>query len=68
MPTEPQCVVCPAILSTTAPLCQKVLSLMASARDPHVAENGCEALRNLVVDEETRQPVSKKRQSFPVWV
>ena len=27
---------------------------MASARAPEVAENGCEALRNLVVDEETR--------------
>ena len=32
----------------------QVLSLMASARAPEVAENGCEALRNLVVDEETR--------------
>lgn len=42
----------------TKSIAKQVLSLMASARAPEVAGNGCEALRNLVVDEETRSLVS----------
>ncbi|CAE7712186.1 aarA [Symbiodinium sp. CCMP2592] len=44
--------------ANTKSIAKQVLSLMASARAPEVAENGCEALRNLVVDEETRSLVS----------